>query len=348
VPALSDDEAEFLRQYEANHADLKGLTELAAQYIEELLESGQFDVAVVQARAKSPDSVRMKLLEKRYPKPTVQMTDQIGVRIITYYGERVNDIVSRLREGLRIDGGNSSDKRLELGQAEFGYRSVHLVAKLPHRAMRDGRFRPLRDRSIEVQVRSLLDHAWAEIEHEIVYKSGVEFSDDFRREFASLAGTLELLERAFLGLRDAQDGLVESYRNDFANGRRKGEVLDSARLLGLLEWKLPEGKGWRKALRLGDPFEPHMERACIRALAEVDIMTAAQLLALFRRQGFQSILAGYASVLGISPQEASHLAVAALAVGYKDPAVFQAFFPSLAITPAFQAVFPQPGNAAAK
>src|SRR5207245_316654 len=121
----------------------------------------------------------------------------------------------------------SADKRALLGQLQFGYRSVHLVGKIPQKAMRDGRYRPLNGRAIEVQVRSLLDHAWAEIEHEIVYKSSIQFSDEFRREFASLAGTLELLERAFAGLRDVRDGLIDSYREDFAAGRRKRETLDS-------------------------------------------------------------------------------------------------------------------------
>jgi ppGpp synthetase/RelA/SpoT-type nucleotidyltranferase len=55
-----------------------------------------------------------------------------------------------------------------------------------------------RGKWFEIQVRSILEHAWAEIEHEVVYKSGMEFPGQFKRRFAAIAGLLEMIDKDFL------------------------------------------------------------------------------------------------------------------------------------------------------
>jgi hypothetical protein len=111
-------------------------------------------------------------------------------------------------------------KRVELGLHDFGYRSVHLIAKLKQGQVLSGQYQPLRDNWFEIQIRSILEHAWAEIEHEVVYKSGVDFPDEVKRRFARLAGSLELLDNEFLALREARESLIERYCAIYA---QKGE-----------------------------------------------------------------------------------------------------------------------------
>jgi len=53
----------------------------------------------------------------------------------------------------------------------------------------------------EIQVRTILQHAWAEIEHDLVYKSPADIPFRVRRRFASLAGLLEIADREFESLR---------------------------------------------------------------------------------------------------------------------------------------------------
>src|SRR5580704_18168352 len=107
-------------------------------------------------------------------------------------------------------------KRVELGLHDFGYRSVHLIAKLKQGQVLSGQYQPLRDNWFEIQIRSILEHAWAEIEHEVVYKSGIIFPEVVKRRFARLAGMVELIGDEFLNLREERSRLVEEYKHRYA------------------------------------------------------------------------------------------------------------------------------------
>src|SRR5439155_15054560 len=115
-------------------------------------------VLMVTARAKTVDSVRGKLLRKRYKRPLSQLTDRIGARIIVYHSHEVDHVAATLRKALVVRERSSSDKRLALGLREFGYRSYHLVASLPPAAAASPSFSALRKQVFEVQIRSLLEH----------------------------------------------------------------------------------------------------------------------------------------------------------------------------------------------
>lgn len=99
--------------------------------MEEILADSGIDYHVVTARCKDLDSLRVKLRSKAYRRPSVQVTDKVGVRVVTYYENDVSPVVRALRNQLEIDEHKSGDKRLSLGLREFGYLSVHLIARTP-------------------------------------------------------------------------------------------------------------------------------------------------------------------------------------------------------------------------
>jgi hypothetical protein len=98
------------------------------------------------------------------------------------------------------------------GEGRFGYASRHLLVGLdPAREGLDG-YELLRGRQAQIQIRTVLQHAWAEFEHDIRYKGTIpdEHVPDFDRRFTLAAGLLELADREFSTIRDRlQEGMTE-------------------------------------------------------------------------------------------------------------------------------------------
>jgi hypothetical protein len=68
----------------------------------------------------------------------------------------------------------------------------------------DAALEPLRGQQFEVQIRTVLQHAWAEFEHDIRYKGTIPdaHAPDLDRRLTLAAGLLELADREFSTIRD--------------------------------------------------------------------------------------------------------------------------------------------------
>lgn len=71
-------------------------------------------------------------------------------------------------------------------------------------------------------MRTILQHAWAEIEHDIQYKAVSTLPAEIRRRFMTLAGLLEIADREFQALEDEDVRLREEARQSVAAGRLEG------------------------------------------------------------------------------------------------------------------------------
>ncbi|MGG5258908.1 GTP pyrophosphokinase [Phycicoccus avicenniae] len=131
--------------------------------------------------------------------PLVAVTDQVGVRVITYVQRDIDAVADLLAEQFTVL--DDRDLGVETAAAgRFGYASRHLlVSRSPGT---DVGYEPLECAS--VQLRTVLQHAWAEFEHDIRYKGTVppEQVPDLDRRFTLAAGLLELADREFQTIRD--------------------------------------------------------------------------------------------------------------------------------------------------
>jgi ppGpp synthetase/RelA/SpoT-type nucleotidyltranferase len=326
---LSDTSMRFLDRYRAEIPSADIAANLVRKSVEHIARETGAVVHVVAARAKSLESLRGKLRRKQYSRPSSQLTDLIGVRVITYYRDAVDLIVRRLQQVFEINEKESTDKRLTLGLRNFGYRSVHLIARLKPAQVLTPAHQLLRSRWFEIQVRSILEHAWAEIEHEIVYKSGVQQPDEILRRFAALAGSLELLDNEFLALRERRNDLVAHYAENYRLGKDQRTAFDVARLLGFLEFARPDGLSWRQATSMGSPFAVGLDVSAVAALKAVGMTTPKSLTRTLRSSRFRYAVRSFSAAHGIAPTEVSHLATVVLAVVVKNARVVQLHFPEM-------------------
>jgi ppGpp synthetase/RelA/SpoT-type nucleotidyltranferase len=175
-----------------------------------------FPEAFIQARAKAVSSFAEKVARKfdKYPDAVNQMTDLCGARVIVQTGDQVRAVRSFIEANFEIH--ESEDKGLLLSKDEFGYRDMHYIVRLkPERAGAIGFTAEEQDaigtKPAEVQVRTWLQHAWADTLHDRIYKNKLKLSPEILRTGALLAALMEEGDRNFNVLADDLDGLIANY-----------------------------------------------------------------------------------------------------------------------------------------
>jgi putative GTP pyrophosphokinase len=165
----------------------------------------------VEMRLKSRASLAQKLARPdRDYADLWEVTDLVGLRVITYFEDAVDRVAELIERRLPVDLSHSIDKRRRREPGAFGYRSLHYVCRLAEvggATSESAEILPVRARC-EVQVRTVLEHAWAEIEHDLGYKAPAAVPAPVRRRLDRLAGMLELADQEFVGIRRELDEYV--------------------------------------------------------------------------------------------------------------------------------------------
>ena len=133
------------------------------------------------------------------------LSDTLGIRIICPFLEDLGVVEDQLKEMFHIL--EIERKGADRTFSEFGYESIHFLIQIPSAIFE--KYSPVPKNLIcEIQVRTILQDAWAEVEHELVYKS--EFSPfdlPLRRKLASMNASLSLSDIIFQEIRDYQNKL---------------------------------------------------------------------------------------------------------------------------------------------
>ena len=188
---------EFCAKYPNAAADFLGA-------IEDVLSDAGLTYDHVTARVKEWRSLRSKSRKRRpdgtlmYPHPWQDIHDLIGVRVTTYHSTEIPRIIEALTEVFEVR--RSVDKTAQTRvSGSFGYGSHHLILRVP-----PARVAPVLQayagREFEVQIRTVLQHAWAEFEHDIRYKrrgNTGKLAPEVDRAFTLAAGLIELADQQF-------------------------------------------------------------------------------------------------------------------------------------------------------
>lgn len=209
----------LMQQYEEQKEVYKSLTEKTTSLIVDLLNEQGVQIHSISSRLKDWESLRKKIDRGADKYLNLKdITDVSGIRVITYFVDDVNKIAKIIEDEFKIDSENTIDKRASMDPDRFGYLSLHYVCSFSIRRCKLAEYKRFRSYKFELQIRSILQHAWAEIEHDLGYKSKLLVPKEVRRRFSRLAGLLEIADNEFVQLREQlvqyEKSIFESIKNN--------------------------------------------------------------------------------------------------------------------------------------
>jgi putative GTP pyrophosphokinase len=193
-------DAEYRDQYAKNKNQYDKLGVNLVQALELFLKERDIKVLSIEYRVKDDSSFAEKIDRKQYANPFDEIEDICGIRIICYYQSDVDKISEVLRDEFTVI--ENQDKETLLKADQFGYRSTHFIVKIKKEWNKAPNYRGLENLKAEIQIRTVLMHAWAEIEHKLVYKNENQVPSQFQRDFSELSALLRMADKGFERLRE--------------------------------------------------------------------------------------------------------------------------------------------------
>jgi putative GTP pyrophosphokinase len=198
---------------------------VAKNILRQAIERSGIKLSSIDARAKEPDSFGRKAMKPsetnpalpKYLNPLAEITDLAGVRIITFFPDSIARIDQIISDEFHVL--ERSDKGEKLHDEErFGYQSIHYLVNFSPKRSSLAEYVRYAEMVLEIQVRTILQHAWAEIEHDIQYKSTSVIPREISRRFNALAGMLEIADREFQAVQDEDNRLRQTARQMIKEG----------------------------------------------------------------------------------------------------------------------------------
>jgi ppGpp synthetase/RelA/SpoT-type nucleotidyltranferase len=202
----------LLRQYRELRPALEQLSQEAYDVLRHALREQGIYVTAIEHRVKTEMSLAGKLeLKGAKYKSIDDITDLVGLRVITFYSDEVDKVAAIAKRLFDVDWQNSVDKRKLHELTSFGYNSLHYICRLKTGGPR-----------FELQMRTALQHVWSTIEHDTGYKGDVKIPREYLRQFSRLAGMLELMDDEFSRLRI----VLTDYRRQMLTLVKSGQLDD--------------------------------------------------------------------------------------------------------------------------
>ena len=265
----------LLEEYRKMRPALQKMKGIALSIIRNDIAAKGLMVTATEARVKEEKSLAGKLELKGAKYASAEdITDLLGVRVITFYSDDVDKIAAMAENLFEIDRENSVDKRKMHQLDSFGYNSLHYICRIPESLYRDPDCPELNTIPFELQIRTSLQHVWATLYHDSGYKSGVEIPKEYLRQMNRLAGMLELADEQFC--------LIRTGINDY---RRRVQSLVSD---GNLEEVALDGDSFRSYLTM-QPFDALNRKIAALNQAEIQEVSLQRFLPALKWMGLATL-----------------------------------------------------------
>lgn len=210
----------IIEQFRDRYPVFEKMLSVVRGALEKSVKENRIYINALEGRIKEESSLVGKLERKgdKYSDLS-DITDILGVRVITFYSDEVDKIAAFVDGLFNIDWENSIDKRKMHELNSFGYSSLHYICSIPKKLYYDLEHPEINEYKFEVQMRTALQHVWSVLDHDTGYKSGFEVPKEYLRNLNRLAGMLELADEQFSLIRSG----INDYRRQVQSLVRSGK-----------------------------------------------------------------------------------------------------------------------------
>lgn len=240
---------ELEEKYKLLRPRYEKLSEVMCEVLKAKVKENCLKVTPITYRAKTTESFLDKAKSKEYSDPLSEITDLAGVRIVCMYESDINKIEDIIQSEFKVC--ERVDKRKEAGSDKMGYLGFHFIVQLrdhcsgPHY---DG----LHALKCEIQVRTILQDAWALISHHLVYKEESSIPSKIRRDLNNVASLLEIAQGVFDTAKEKIESyVIEIHQKETIPDEFLSQPVDYETLYAYTQWKykdLPVSEKWHMRL----------------------------------------------------------------------------------------------------
>ena len=265
----SDDPAAL---YDALKPDFENLEQEALHCLRESSVLRGIKIHSISGRVKERSSFLEKIERKKYKHPIEETDDLVGIRIVCLFTDDLKTIGEAVAQEFGVL--HAEDKVHDADVASFGYMSQHYVCRL-RPEFHGRRYDRIKNQKFEVQCRTLLMDAWANVSHHLAYKGEKSIPTPLRKDFHALSGLLYVADRQFQSLLSAAKESQAEAANRIGEVMADGadEPLDLSTMQALLDELFPD----RAQINLNFVSE------FVEELAVLDIVTVSQLRKILRK-----------------------------------------------------------------
>lgn len=234
-----------IEKYQKIRPLYKEFSGVVKNILSEAFNAKRIKIHSIESRAKEIESFGSKVSSPsqedigrpQYPNPLSEVTDLAGIRVITFFPKTLETVDDTIRSQFNVV--EKLDKiQILIKEEKLGYGSIHYLVYLKDERTKLLEYSRFQNLVAEIQVRTILQHAWAEIEHDIQYKSIEIIPSTIRRRFMSLAGMLEIADREFQAIQDEDEKLRKRARKLVREGKLERIEITPDALKAFLDKKL--------------------------------------------------------------------------------------------------------------
>ena len=180
----------IIKQFHDNQEIYRSLKHDIDDIFTRIIDTNHFRISNMAIRIKSEDALMKKITYKNRYQDINEITDVVACRIITLFENDVDRIYECVKDNFEVIEYNDKRKKNYDDRIDFGYNSLHLLIKFNDERCQFIEYSAYKDIIFELQIRTTLQHSWAEIEHGLGYKSQYEIPKDIRRRLTRLSASL--------------------------------------------------------------------------------------------------------------------------------------------------------------